>query len=136
MQMSILVEQQDETINTIEQQAFNVQKDTEAGYVVTICLTRGWLLSVIMVPGCNTRRRQSTRPGRLGKSDGFASSLSLLSLSQSSVVWRAKSLQTTLQRTTTTTTIRFNVSADRRLRCDVGLTDLVPETAPSFSRLL
>lgn len=28
------MEQQDETINTIEQQAFNVQKDTEAGWVV------------------------------------------------------------------------------------------------------
>ncbi|TEB31267.1 syntaxin [Coprinellus micaceus] len=33
--MSILVEQQDETINTIEQQAFNVQKDTEAGLQYT-----------------------------------------------------------------------------------------------------
>lgn len=31
--MSILVEQQEETINTIETQAFNVQKDTEAGCV-------------------------------------------------------------------------------------------------------
>ncbi|KAF6765102.1 syntaxin [Ephemerocybe angulata] len=33
--MSILVEQQDETINTIETQAFNVQKDTEAGLQYT-----------------------------------------------------------------------------------------------------
>lgn len=30
--MSVLVEQQDETINTIETQAQNVEKDTEAGY--------------------------------------------------------------------------------------------------------
>lgn len=33
--MSILVEQQDETINTIETQAYNVQKDTEAGLQYT-----------------------------------------------------------------------------------------------------
>ncbi|KAJ2912299.1 hypothetical protein MD484_g8102, partial [Candolleomyces efflorescens] len=33
--MSILVEQQEETINTIETQAFNVQKDTEAGLQFT-----------------------------------------------------------------------------------------------------
>lgn len=30
--MSVLVEQQDETINTIETQAAAVEKDTEAGY--------------------------------------------------------------------------------------------------------
>lgn len=33
--MSVLVEQQDETINTIETQAAGVEKDTEAGYVHT-----------------------------------------------------------------------------------------------------
>jgi t-SNARE complex subunit (syntaxin) len=32
-QMSVLVEQQDETINAIETQAESVVKDTEAGYV-------------------------------------------------------------------------------------------------------
>jgi syntaxin 1B/2/3 len=31
--MSVLVEQQDETINVIETQAAGVEKDTEAGYV-------------------------------------------------------------------------------------------------------
>lgn len=31
--MSVLVEQQDETINNIETQAATVEKDTEAGYV-------------------------------------------------------------------------------------------------------
>lgn len=37
--MSVLVEQQDETINTIEAQADTVVKDTEAGYVsVRFCL--------------------------------------------------------------------------------------------------
>ena len=34
--MSVLVEQQDETINTIEAQADTVQKDVEAGYVYTL----------------------------------------------------------------------------------------------------
>jgi len=33
--MSILVDQQDETINAIEDQAGTVVKDTEAGYVVS-----------------------------------------------------------------------------------------------------
>ena len=33
MQMSVLVEQQDETINTIETQAAAVEQDTEAGFV-------------------------------------------------------------------------------------------------------
>jgi hypothetical protein len=34
--MSVLVEQQDETINVIETQAAGVEKDTEAGYVHVI----------------------------------------------------------------------------------------------------
>lgn len=32
--MSVLVEQQDETINVIETQAAGVEKDTEVGYVL------------------------------------------------------------------------------------------------------
>ena len=35
IQMSVLVEQQDETINAVEGQAETVVKDTEAGYVVS-----------------------------------------------------------------------------------------------------
>lgn len=33
-QMSVLVEQQDETINVIETTAAQVEKDTEVGYVI------------------------------------------------------------------------------------------------------
>lgn len=35
--MSVLVEQQDETINVIETQAAGVEKDTEVGYVAVSC---------------------------------------------------------------------------------------------------
>ena len=35
-QMSLVVEQQDETINVIETQAAGVEKDTEVGYVIHI----------------------------------------------------------------------------------------------------
>ena len=35
--MSVLVEQQDETINVIETTAAQVEKDTEVGYVKFLC---------------------------------------------------------------------------------------------------
>lgn len=43
--MSILVEQQDETIDTIQAAALNVEKDTEVGYVLFELLIKSRLLT-------------------------------------------------------------------------------------------
>lgn len=81
--MSVLVEQQDETINTIEAQADTVQRDTEAGCVSTILLSFHlfyFLLDLV------TQRRLLCQHELHVKSAGYVSSLSL-SFSSSSVLW-------------------------------------------------
>jgi hypothetical protein len=68
--MSVLVEQQDETIQVIETQAQSVEKDTEVGYV-------GQLLSHHLLTACivfNIPRRLWSLRVRRAKSDGSASS--------------------------------------------------------------
>lgn len=49
--MSVLVEQQDETINVIETQAAGVEKDKEVGYVFSMSLMRfqlKWLCTLVL----------------------------------------------------------------------------------------
>jgi hypothetical protein len=72
MQMSVLVEQQDDTINVIETQAHGVEKDTEAGYVSLIISASRVSSPALTVLG--TPKKLLNRPGPLARSDGFASS--------------------------------------------------------------
>lgn len=70
--MSILVEQQDETINVIEAQAEAADKDLETGCVHTpssfrIVIQWGHAVS-------NTPKRQWTLRAQHARSDGYASS--------------------------------------------------------------
>ena len=76
--MSVLVEQQDETIKAVENQAEAVVNDTEAGYVVFCCVGKqtdfGHLVWDIPIkPLCQHEL--------LARSVGFASSLFSSSLS-------------------------------------------------------
>jgi hypothetical protein len=71
-QMSVLVEQQDEQINVIEEQAAVVEKDTEAGYNSLFILELRE--THISPPACNTPKRPWTRQGQRGRRDGSASS--------------------------------------------------------------
>jgi hypothetical protein len=68
--MSVLVAQQDETIDTIEQHAMETHKDMEAGYAWYFMFKFQELIRFV---GCNTPRPQSYRPVGQGKSDGSAS---------------------------------------------------------------
>lgn len=68
--MSILVEQQEETINAIETTAAAVEKDTEAGYARSLLV--GNKTNMILLVS-TTPARLWTRRVLLGKSDGYAS---------------------------------------------------------------
>ena len=68
--MSVLVEQQDETINVIETTAATVEKDTEVGQVFAFVVKR-FLLTVVTV--FNTQTRLWIRHAPRARSDGYAS---------------------------------------------------------------
>jgi hypothetical protein len=73
-QMSILVEQQDETINIIEAQASEVEKDVETGWGRFLdCLDHLWLITFAALA---IRKRLSPLQDLHAKSVGFASSYS------------------------------------------------------------
>jgi hypothetical protein len=71
--MSVLVEQQDETIDTIQTAAAGVEKDTETGYV--FWFFDSYHLTSICILGLDTPTKPSSRQLPLVRSDGFASSL-------------------------------------------------------------
>jgi uncharacterized NAD(P)/FAD-binding protein YdhS len=73
MQMSVLVEQQDETINGIEIGAAGVEKDTEVGYVST-CWNPSVQSTHFYFIVLATLTELSYQPALLAKSDGFVSS--------------------------------------------------------------
>jgi hypothetical protein len=78
--MSVLVEQQDETINVIETTAAAVEKDTEAGYVY---FHSSRTCADNYLPVSDTLRRPSHLLALHARSDGFASSSSW----SSSLLW-------------------------------------------------
>lgn len=78
--MSILVEQQNETIDVIQTAAMSVEKDTEVGCVAFRVISCHSLAFLKRNPGYNTQTRQSLRLGLRAGNDGFVSSLSSSSL--------------------------------------------------------
>lgn len=70
--MSVLVEQQDETINVIETTAAAVEKDTEVGCVCRAVASPGIVLTDHPPLDWDTPRKRSIRLALRAGSDGFA----------------------------------------------------------------
>jgi len=86
--MDVLVAQQDDTINVIADSAQQVQKDTEAGYVVRSFANIFRLTAVDTA--LDKPKRPWSMPGQLAESVGFA--FSYFSLSWPLLVLRSDSL--------------------------------------------
>ena len=91
--MSVLVEQQDETINVIETQAAGVEKDTEVGLVHRHSVAT--LSDFCLALACNTPIKPWYLLEPRARSDGSVSSLSSSSLSLSLLLLRLSSSTTT-----------------------------------------